>query len=89
MSTDLAVELCRSALMLALTIAGPVVIAALIIGLVFGLLQSMTQLHDQTLSFVPRLMVLSLVIFFLLPWVLSQVTEYAADLIREIPSHLY
>ena len=87
MTSDQAVELCQSAVLLALTVGGPVLIAAMAIGLIIGLLQSVTQLHDQTLGFVPKLLVISLVILFLLPWGLGRLTEYASDLIREIPSH--
>ena len=88
MTADLAVELCRSAVLLALTIGGPVRVAALAIGLVIGLLQSITQLHDQTLAFVPKLICISLVVLYLLPWGLGRMTEYASDLIREIPHRL-
>ena len=85
MTADLAAELCRMAVILALTIGGPVMIAALATSLIIGLLQAITQLHDQTLAFVPKLIVMSLVILFLLPWGLSRLTEYATDLIRGIP----
>ena len=89
MTAELAVELCRSSVLHALTVGGPVLITALVIGLIVGLLQSMTQLHDQTIAFVPKLILTSLVIVFLLPWGLSQLTEYATDLIRGIPDHLF
>lgn len=85
LTADLAAELCRTAVLLALTVGGPVLLASLATGLIIGLLQSLTQLHDHTLAFVPKLIVMSLVILFLLPWGLSQLTEYATDLIREIP----
>lgn len=85
MTADLAVELCRSAVLLALTLGGPVLLAALAIGLTIGLIQAVTQMHDQTLSFVPKLIVMSLIILFLLPWGLGRLTEYATDLIRGIP----
>ena len=63
-------------------------LAALAIGLVIGLLQTVTQLHDQTLAFVPKLIGVSFVVLYLLPWGLSRMTEYATDLIREIPHRL-
>ena len=85
MTADLAAELCRTAVLLALTIGAPVLLAALATGLIIGLLQAVTQLHDQTLSFVPKLVVMSLTILFLLPWGLSRLTEYATELIRGIP----
>ena len=88
MTADMAVEMVRSAVLLTLTIAGPVLLSALAIGLIIGLLQAMTQLHDQTLAFVPKLIGISLVVVYLLPWGLSRLTEFTSDLIREIPSKL-
>ena len=85
MTTDTAIVLCRSAALLALVLSGPVLLAALAVGLVLGLLQALTQVQDQSLTFVPRLIVLTLVGLLLLPWGLSLLTEYAADLIRGIP----
>ncbi len=88
MTADTAVELCRSGVLLALTIGGPVLLAALAISLAIGLIQAMTQLHDPTLAFVPKMIGISLVVLFLLPWGLSRMAEYASDLIREIPHQL-
>lgn len=85
MTADIAAEQCRMAVLLALTIASPVLLAAVASGLIIGLLQAMTQLHDQTLSFIPKLIVMSLVILLLLPWGLGRLIEYATDLIHSIP----
>ena len=85
MTADLAVELCRAAVVIALTIAGPALLAALATGLIIGLLQTVTQLHDQTLSFIPKLIVMAIVISFLLPWGLGRLTEYATEVIQGIP----
>ena len=86
MTADTAIELCRSATLLALMLCGPVLLAALAVGLVMGLLQGLTQVQDSSLTFVPRLIALTLVLLLLLPWGLSLLTEYAVDLIRGIPS---
>ncbi len=85
MTADAAMELCRNAALLALMLCGPALLAALAVGLVMGLLQGLTQVQDQSLTFVPRLIVLSLVVLLLMPWGLSLLTTYAADLIRGIP----
>ena len=85
MTTDTAIELFRNAAMLALVLCGPLLLAALAVGLVMGLIQALTQVQDPSLTFVPRLLALTLVLLLLLPWGLSLLTEYAADLIRGIP----
>ncbi|WP_397570836.1 flagellar biosynthetic protein FliQ [Schlesneria sp. T3-172] len=88
METESAVSLCQSMLLEVLLLGGPVLLAALGIALVIGMMQSMTQLHDHSLTFVPKVTVISLAILYLLPWGLSRLAEYATDLIRSIPQHL-
>lgn len=85
MTTDTAIELCRSAVLLALMLCSPLLLVAVAIGLVMGLLQGLTQIQDASLTFVPRLIALALVVVLLLPWGLSLLTGYAGDLIRGIP----
>ncbi len=85
MTADTAIELCRSAAMLALVLSGPVLLAALAIGVVMGLLQGLTQIQDSSITFVPRLIALTVVVLLLLPWGLSVLTDFATDLIRGIP----
>lgn len=85
MSADTAAEFCRSAVYLAVTIAGPVFLAMLATGLVVSFLQAATQMHEQVLNFIPKLVVAGIVILMLLPWGLGRLSEYATDLIHEIP----
>ena len=89
MTSDNAAELCQAAVLQALTLGGPVLVAALAVGMIVGLLQAVTQMHDQTIAFVPKLIVMSLVILFLIPWGLGRLSEYAVDLIRDIPRTIY
>lgn len=88
MSADQAIELARHALLVALILAAPVLIVALLVGLVTSALQTATQLQDQTLSFVPRLVVVVLVALLTLPWGLEMLVEYSSELFRAIPSNL-
>jgi flagellar biosynthetic protein FliQ len=85
MTTDTAIELCRTATWTALTLCSPILIVALAVGLVVGLAQSLTQLQDPSLTFVSKLLALTFVILLLLPWSLGLLTEYATELIRGIP----
>jgi flagellar biosynthesis protein FliQ len=88
MTVDLAAELFRTSVLLAFTLAAPVLLSVLATGLLVGLLQTVTQLQDQTLSFIPKLVVVAFVILFLLPWGLGRLTEYASDLIHGIPGSI-
>lgn len=85
MSVDVAIDLCRSATVISLLIAAPVLACAVIVGLVISILQAVTQLQDQTLSFVPKIVAMAAVLVLILPWAVSQMTTYSADLFRAIP----
>lgn len=87
MTTDLAVDLVRQATALGLLLAAPALAASLAIGLVMSLLQAVTQVHEQTLSFAPRLIVVAAVVLALLPWSITRLVEYASTLFHEIPSN--
>lgn len=88
MTADQAIELARHALLVALVLAAPVLGVALLIGLITSALQTATQLHDQSLSFVPRLVVIMLVALVTLPWGLEMLVDYSSELFRNIPSNL-
>jgi flagellar biosynthetic protein FliQ len=66
-------------------ISGPILIAALITGLVISVLQVATQLQEMTLSYVPKLFVCALTLAVLGPWLLARVTQFAISMISIIP----
>ena len=82
MSPDAAVELGREALLCGLLLALPVLGAAMLIGLVVSLAQAVTQLQDQTLSFVPKILATAAVTLYALPWMITTACEYAAEAFR-------
>ncbi|GAB4135699.1 MAG: flagellar biosynthesis protein FliQ [Planctomycetaceae bacterium] len=86
MGVDQAVELGRAAVMITLLLGVPVMLVAIVVGLFISILQAMTQIQDQTLSFVPKIVAMMLAILFLLPWSMERMIEYSTDLIREIPN---
>ncbi|HLP83897.1 MAG TPA: flagellar biosynthesis protein FliQ [Phycisphaerales bacterium] len=76
------IELVRQALIITLKIAAPILLAGIIVGLVISLLQSVTSIQDQTLSFVPKIVVMVLAAVLLIPWIAVRLSEYAAELFR-------
>ncbi|MEQ1832732.1 MAG: flagellar biosynthesis protein FliQ [Candidatus Eisenbacteria bacterium] len=86
MSNALALDLLRSAIQTALVIAAPMLVAALLVGLVVGLLQAVTSIQEQTLTFIPKLLVMTGVFVLLLPWILSQLVQYLASIIKSLPT---
>ncbi|MBM4074132.1 MAG: EscS/YscS/HrcS family type III secretion system export apparatus protein [Planctomycetes bacterium] len=83
MTSDIAIELCRSASFLTLTVAGPALIGAFVTALIVGVIQALTQLQDSSITFVPKLIVITLVLLFLLPWGLDLVIDYAREVIQD------
>ena len=86
MSHALIVDLARNAIMLALLIAGPMLLVALLVGLTVSILQAVTQIQEQTLAFVPKLIGVSAVFLLALPWVLQLLVKYTTELFRSLPS---
>ncbi len=85
MSPEFAVEIGQQALWVATLLAGPILLAALITGVLVGMFQAATQINEQTMSFVPKLGVLVLVLFLLSPWMISVLTDFANTLFTSIP----
>ncbi len=86
MSHLLIVDLARQAVMLALLIAGPMLLVEIGVGLVVSIFQAVTSIQEQTLSFVPKLLAVTGVFIVALPWMIQQMVRYATELFRNIPS---
>jgi flagellar biosynthetic protein FliQ len=83
-----AVDLGREAVNMALVVGSPVLLAGMAVALVIGLLQAVTQVQEQTVSFVPKLVAMVLVLSLMLPWLVEQMVQYSHDLIANIPNTL-
>jgi flagellar biosynthesis protein FliQ len=83
-----AIDLGRGALWTMLLIGSPVLVAGLIVGLVISLFQAMTQIQEQTVAFVPKIIVMLLVLSVSLPWLIARMLQYTTDLISGIPGRL-
>ncbi|ADG69877.1 export protein FliQ family 3 [Planctopirus limnophila DSM 3776] len=88
MTSDTALELCRNAVVVALMVCLPSLMSAMLVGLIISLAQAVTQLQEQTLSFVPKLVIMLLVALLTLPWSMSLMDSYALDLYSSIPERL-
>jgi flagellar biosynthesis protein FliQ len=85
MDSQNVIDLGRQALWTTLVIGSPVLVAGLIVGLVVSLLQALTQIQEQTVAFVPKIIVMLLVLSASLPWLIAQMLQYTTDLIAGIP----
>ena len=85
MTPEIAVDLLRDALWLTATIVAILVVPSLIVGLLVAMFQAATQINEQTLSFLPRLLVILLSLIFAGPWLVRELMEYSENLIMNIP----
>jgi flagellar biosynthetic protein FliQ len=74
------IELVREALIIVLKISAPILVAGVVTGLVISVIQSVTSIQDQTLSFVPKIVVMLVVAVLLIPWVVQRLIDYSAML---------
>jgi flagellar biosynthetic protein FliQ len=73
---------------MSLILGAPVMVVSVVVGLAISILQAVTQIQEQTLSFVPKIMVMMLATLVTLPWALNQLIEYTTTLFRNIPTNL-
>ena len=85
MTPEVAVDLFREALWLIATLVAVIVIPSLLVGLTVAVFQAATQINEQTLSFLPRLLFTFMTIIFLGPWLVRQLIEFTEQLYRNIP----
>ncbi|MCJ1888137.1 flagellar biosynthesis protein FliQ [Pseudomonas sp. QE6] len=86
MTPEVAVDLFREALWLTAMIVAILILPSLLVGLVVAMFQAATQINEQTLSFLPRLLVVLLTLIVLGPWLIRQLMEYTQTLISSIPT---
>ncbi len=80
MNLDSATDLVRQTLVLALIVSAPMLIIGLAVGIVVSLLQAVTQIQEQTLTFVPKIAAMVAAAVVLMPWIGQRVVEYATTM---------
>jgi flagellar biosynthetic protein FliQ len=85
MDQDTVISLATQAMTLAIEIAGPMLLVGLVIGLVVSVFQAITQISEQTLSFIPKIVGMAGLIVILGPWMLDRLIAYTENLYTAIP----
>ena len=88
MATSTAINLIAQAIVLVAKLAGPVLVATLVVGLVISLIQAVTTIQEFTLTFLPKLVVVALILAVSGHWMVSQIVDYTDQLYRSIPALL-
>ena len=86
MTPENVMDIAHRMLLVTSMIAAPLLLIALIAGLVIGMLQATTQINEATLSFIPKLLLLVLTLFAAGPWMLRVLTDFTHDLYTSIPA---
>lgn len=85
MTDQTVIDLGSRAIWVSIQVASPVLLATLFVGLVFSILQAATQINEQTLSFIPKILVMTAALVVSGPWVLQVMTEFTINLFNGIP----
>lgn len=86
MNSQMVLSIGQEALLMLLMVSAPVLAAALIVGLVVSLFQAVTQIHEATLAFVPKLVAVVAVFAIAGPWMLTTLVEYIRRILEGIPA---
>jgi flagellar biosynthetic protein FliQ len=86
MSHQLVIDLSRDAIMTALMVAAPLLLIAMGVGLVVSIIQSVTQIQEQTLTFVPKLVLVGGAFIVGLPWLIQILMKFTTQILRGIPA---
>ena len=84
MTAEAAIDIFKELVMFALLVMTPFLVVILVVGLIMSLLQSVTSIQEQTLTFVPKLAVLALLLVLLAPWLLRNLSEFAIQCITRM-----
>ncbi|OIR18785.1 flagellar biosynthetic protein FliQ [mine drainage metagenome] len=84
MNTEVAIDIFKNTIVFALYMVAPFLGAALVIGLITSLIQSVTSIQEATLSFAPKLLVMSVVAIALAPWILKSMTDFTIEMFAKM-----
>lgn len=84
MSSGDVLSIFHEALVLSLKLAGPILIASILIGLVVAIFQAATQIHEQTLTFVPKLLIIAVILLVCGSWMITNLNEFFEMIFKRI-----
>ena len=74
----------REAIIVALMVSAPMLLLGLLVGLTISILQAVTQVHEMTLTFIPKSLAVAMALLIFLPWMISQLVDFATRLITSV-----
>lgn len=86
MTPEMVVSVGREAVMTMLLVSAPMLVSGLLIGLIISILQAITQVHEMTLTFIPKIAAVAIALIIFLPWIMNVVVEFTVRLYGMIPT---
>lgn len=86
MSEDIVLSLGRDAILTTVMIAAPLLLSALVVGLIVSIIQAVTQINESTLTFIPKMIAIVVVMIVLAPWMTQMMTSYTTELFTQLPN---
>jgi flagellar biosynthetic protein FliQ len=86
MTPEYVIRLGQETLLLSMYVAGPALVVALVVGLLVSVFQAVTQIHEMTLTFIPKILAVAGVTMVILPWIIQRMVDFTANLISSIPT---
>ena len=86
MSPEYVIRLGQETLTLVLMVGGPILVVALVVGLAVSIFQAVTQVHEMTLTFIPKIIAVGATLILMLPWMLQQMVDFTVRLLASIPT---
>lgn len=86
MDSGFVVEITNQAMKVTLMLAAPMLIGALVVGIMVSLFQAVTQINEQTLAFIPKILVIVVALVMLSPWMMETMTSFTQELYTSIPT---
>lgn len=87
MSEQFVIDLGRQAMLMMLMMSAPMLIFGLVIGLLISILQAVTQLHEMTLTFIPKILAVCISVAIFLPWMMRLIIDFTTSLLTNIPTY--
>ena len=85
MEPNVVIDIGRQALYMTALLSAPVLLISMVVGILVGVFQAVTQIHEMTLAFIPKILVAGLALIFTLPWMITEFVDYTVNLFQLIP----
>jgi len=88
MTEDIVLSLGRDAIFTTVALSAPLLLAALVVGLLVSIFQAVTQINEATLTFIPKMLAIVVVLIVMAPWMTQMITSYTTELFTSLPDYV-